>query len=783
MVAQPVITMSVPPPTDNAAAAAGAARGRAFREWVFLVLALLLMAALWATERYTAYHQTGAHERDRLFAQARSVDDSLQRQLQRLDKLLAVVAEEPVPAADAAGDLSRRLRRYLSLSPGLRELLRLDAQGRVIEASQPERVGTSLADSAAFKQTIERAPSSFAEPTALAYSHQGSQLLTLSRVVQDTSGRVVGLVSAVVEPEFFAGMLASAPYAPDMSAVIAFVEGRVWLTSPPHIWGPELDLATALAVFKPWREAAVLAPVSWGLGMGPATGKAGALRQVGKTGDTGMVLVLQRERAQVYAQWWVQTYWIGGSYLLISALLALSLRYRQARRQSVAQESSTIERMGREHAERMELALGGAALGLWDWHVPSGRVVRDQRWCAQVGYGLREVAPTLAGWEAMLHPDDRAAINMALSQHMSGVTEVCEFEYRMRHKAGHWVWIQLRGKVMERDASGAAQRMLGTHLDISLRKHAEADLRQSRALVRTLIETIPDMIWLKDVDGVYLDCNPAFERLWNKPRAQIVGKTDLDFVTAEAAAMFRELDRAAMATDAAIVYEDWKTLAVDGTRGVYESVKKAMRDPQGRVIGVMGISRDISQRKRDQQEIHRLAFHDALTGLPNRRLLEDRLQRALLASARGGQFGAVLFMDIDNFKALNDRLGHDAGDMLLKIVGQRLMAHVRAQDTVARLGGDEFVVVLAELSIDEVAAVAQAQSVAEKILAALNAPFTLSGHDCLSTPSIGLVMFKGVAVTVEEILKQADRAMYKAKGAGRNTMRFYNTASSDLSSS
>ena len=157
------MTMSVPPPTDNAAAAAAAARGRAFREWVFLVLALLLMAALWATERYTAYHQTGVHERDRLFAQARSVDDSLQRQLQRLDKLLAVVADEPVPAAEAAGDSSRRLRRYLSLSPGLRELLRLDAQGRVIEASQPERVGTSLADSAAFKRTIERAPSRIAK--------------------------------------------------------------------------------------------------------------------------------------------------------------------------------------------------------------------------------------------------------------------------------------------------------------------------------------------------------------------------------------------------------------------------------------------------------------------------------------------------------------------------------------------------------------------------------------------------------------------------------------------
>jgi diguanylate cyclase (GGDEF)-like protein/PAS domain S-box-containing protein len=773
--------MPAPPPSDNpATAAAAAARGRVFREWVFLMLVLLAMAVLWATERYTSYVQTGARERERLVVQARSVDEGLQRQLQRLDKLLVAMADDSSLGSEALADSSARLRRYLSLSPGLRELQRLNEQGRIVQASQPERVGTSLIENPAFKRAMERAPASFAQGLPLVYSREGSQLLRLSRVVPDASGRAVGLVSAVVDAEFFVGMLASAPYAPDMSAAIAFIDGRVWLTSPRHAWEPELDVTSALAAFKPWLESASLAPLTWGLEAGQAGAAAGVLRQVGRSRDSGMVLLLQRDRAQVFAQWRLQSTWIGGSYLLISALLAVCLRYRQQRRQSVARESSTVERLQHEHAERMELALGGADLGLWDWHLPSGRVVRDPRWCAQLGYDLSEVAPTVAAWEAMLHPDERAAINMALSQHFSGVTEICEFEYRMRHKAGHWVWIHERGRVMARDANGAAVRMLGTHLDISTRKRAEADLRQSRTLVRTLIDTIPDMIWLKDVDGVYMDCNPAFERLWNKPRAQIVGKTDRDFVPADVAALFCELDRAAMATDAPVVYEDWKTLAVDGSRGVFESIKKAMRDPQGRIIGVMGISRDISQRKRDQQEIHRLAFHDALTGLPNRRLLEDRLQRAMLMSVRSGQFGAVLFMDIDNFKSLNDRLGHDVGDLLLKTVGQRLLAHVRAQDTVARLGGDEFVVVLAELSASEESAIAQAKSVAEKILTALNVPYTLSTHECHSTPSIGLVMFKGATVTVEELLKQADRAMYKAKGAGRNTLRFYNSASSEL---
>lgn len=771
---------ALPATDDPVAAAAAAARGRVFREWVFLLLALLAMAALWATERYASHVQAGSQERERLMVQARSVDESLQRQLQRLDKLLVAVAEESVSGSEFVAESSGRLRRYLTLSSGLRELQRLDGLGRVIQASEPAHVGASLLDSPAFKTAIERPPAGSVQEPALVYSREGGQRLRLSRVARDASGRMLGWVSAVVDADFFVGVLASAPYAPDMSAAMAFVDGRIWLTSPRAAWEPELDLTSALTVFRPWLESTSLAPVSWGLGRDQAGGAMGVLRPVGKSRDSGLVLVLQRDRAQVFAPWRSQTYWTGGSYLLISALLAVSLRYRQQRRQSVARESSTVERLQREHAERMELALGGADLGLWDWHLPSGRVVRDQRWCAQLGYELSEVASTVAAWEAMLHPDERAGINMALSQHFSGVTEICEIEYRMRHKAGHWVWIHELGKVMARDANGAAVRMLGTHLDISTRKRAEADLRQSRTLVRTLIDTIPDMIWLKDVDGVYLDCNPAFERLWNKPRAQIVGKTDLDFVPADVAALFRELDRAAMATDAAVVYEDWRTLAVDGSRGVYESIKKAMRDPQGRIIGVMGISRDISQRKRDQQEIHRLAFHDALTGLPNRRLLDDRLQRAMLTSVRSGQFGAVLFMDIDNFKSLNDKLGHDMGDLLLKAVGRRLLAHVRVQDTVARLGGDEFVVVLAELSTSEESATAQAQAVAEKILAALNEPYILATHECHSTPSIGLVLFKGTEVTVEDILKQADRAMYKAKGAGRNTLRFYNTASSEL---
>ncbi|MGN8005444.1 putative bifunctional diguanylate cyclase/phosphodiesterase, partial [Acidovorax sp. 22279] len=174
-----------------------------------------------------------------------------------------------------------------------------------------------------------------------------------------------------------------------------------------------------------------------------------------------------------------------------------------------------------------------------------------------------------------------------------------------------------------------------------------------------------------------------------------------------------------------------------------------------------------------EQEIERLAFYDALTGLPNRRLLLDRLQRSIAACQRTRNLGALLFIDLDNFKDLNDTLGHDMGDQLLAQVAARLVGSVREADTVARFGGDEFVVMLEALAPDLQNAATQAETVAEKLLASLNQPFDLDGAQHYSTPSIGITLFGDERLTVDELLKRADLAMYQAKAAGRNTQRFF----------
>jgi diguanylate cyclase (GGDEF)-like protein len=189
----------------------------------------------------------------------------------------------------------------------------------------------------------------------------------------------------------------------------------------------------------------------------------------------------------------------------------------------------------------------------------------------------------------------------------------------------------------------------------------------------------------------------------------------------------------------------------------------------------------LQRRRRDQfnerqsadRQIRKLAFFDQLTSLPNRILLMDRLRESAAASDRSGSHGAVLFIDLDNFKALNDTLGHAMGDLLLKYVGERLGACLRAVDTVARLGGDEFVVLLTELSADEREAVAQVQAVGNKLLATLSRVYELNGAPYRSTSSIGATLFKGTATATDDLLKQADLAMYRAKSDGRNAFRFF----------
>ncbi|MCQ8127146.1 EAL domain-containing protein [Methylomonas rivi] len=519
-----------------------------------------------------------------------------------------------------------------------------------------------------------------------------------------------------------------------------------------------------------------------------------------------------------------------------------------------------------------------------------------------------------------------------------------------------------------------------THLEIDrLRNHleelvtersrrlaeSEAKLRTSldelmlaNTQLQTLLYTIPEPVWLKDPEGVYLACNRQFERFFGAKEAQIVGKTDYDFVGRELADLFRENDLKAMAAGNVNTNEEWLTFADNGYRGLFETLKTPMLDRDGKLIGVLGIARDITERKaaeekiqrhmrlyaalsrcnkaiahcsgeaelfleicraavqfggmkmawvgmidaetklikpvasfgegaddlqyleasvdadspyghgptgtaireqrpywcqdfindpvtapwkalgvkagwaasaslplyrndtaigafilyadqanafdeaardlllemsmdinfalenfsrvmaqkRAEAEIERLAFYDPLTNLPNRRLLYDRLQQSIAGNARHANHGAALFIDLDNFKTLNDTKGHNAGDLLLVEVAQRVQACVREGDTVARLGGDEFVVILNGLSKDYSQASNHTKIVGNKMLAAIGRPYLLQGFEHHCSASMGVILFRHQDTSAEELLRCADTALYQAKRCGRNSLLFYDPA-------
>ena len=310
--------------------------------------------------------------------------------------------------------------------------------------------------------------------------------------------------------------------------------------------------------------------------------------------------------------------------------------------------------------------------------------------------------------------------------------------------------------------------------DITKRKQAESALRESELRFRSLLRNIPSISvqgYLQDGTTSYW--NQASEQLYGYTAEEAIGSNLLDLIIPPP---MRNDVRAHMqhmfATGEVIPAGELQLQRKDGTP-VHVFSSHAYIQVPGHPPEMFCIDIDISGRKAAEDEARYLAFYDALTQLPNRRLLVDRLQQVLVNGARSGLTTAVLFVDLDNFKTLNDTRGHEVGDLLLKDVAQRLRSCVREQDTVARLGGDEFVVVLQNLSSDAPEAAAQARTLGELMLVQLRQPYELAGHEHHFTASIGVTLLTHQRDSVDEVLKQADMAMYRAKDAGRNTLRFF----------
>lgn len=623
-----------------------AGRHRSCFEWAAAALFVLLSFALCTHSIMSERHLVHSLASERLVGQAHAIESGLRRRLQGVRDTLFQIREAWV-VGDRAGSASL-LKALGSLVAGVRQAVVVDHEGRLL-LSGNGRLGTWAAGADDLRAWSGMTDSGRVYALALPEPQGDGAVLRLILPVSDERGGARQFILVDLGADYYNMLQRMALETDGAWSSLSMADGALLALLANDVQAARAAQLWRLDATRPDLHAGPLP------GVNILEAQDGPRRLLVRQAvdasvlslDQPLVLTLSREMDSLDAAWrrlaWIYAVGLVVLVLVAGAMLRLS-QIRRARWVDLVRRQHQ-ERV--EHAQRMELALDAAFLGLWELSVRDDRMVVDGRAAAIQGYHRRvDLEARAHDWRADLHPEDASAFQQQLERHLAGTSAKFEVECRLRHKNGGWVWVQCLGRVIQRDATGRAVQLLGTRMDISARKQYET-------------------------------------------------------------------------------------------------------------------------------EIERLAFYDSLTGLPNRRLLHQRLDRSLVVSEERGQVGAIVFLDLDDFKSLNDTLGHDLGDQLLVCVAQRLREVARSQDMVARLGGDEFVLLLEGLGANPCEARRNAETFGRKLLQTLSQPFHLADRQIYSTPSLGITLYTGGASKLDDLLKQADMAMYQAKASGRNTLSFF----------
>ena len=410
---------------------------------------------------------------------------------------------------------------------------------------------------------------------------------------------------------------------------------------------------------------------------------------------------------------------------------------------------------------RLKLAFEAAGFGIWEHDYASGRNQWNDALCQLLGY---EAGPAcVEDFLGLVYPEDRPAVERLLAGSDKPGEHVDVAEFRMHHCDGYWLWVETRSRAIHRAPDGTPLYTVGTMLDISPRKTAESE----RLLVGVVFSGVSDGICITDADQRILMINEAFTRVTGYTSQEVVGRTPKLLKSgAHGASFYREM---------------WEKLHAFGNwQGEITNRRKdgslvsewlnisCVRDASGAVANYVGAFSDLSERKSAAERIQYLASYDTLTGLPNRSLFTDRLEQALLTAHRFERGAAVILLDLDRLRLINDTFGPPAGDEVLVEVARRLGLQVREGDTVGRRGGNEFGFVMANLGHER-----DALALAQRMLEAIAVPFVIGGQQMVVTASIGIAVAPKDGASSENLLKCADVALLRAKQSGRNTFRFY----------
>ena len=875
---------------------------RRFRiEWLAVGGLLLLLGVVLAAALYRERNLVEARESDRLQVQARVIDENLIRQLEGVSNALTGIRDElehsERVAVEAAN--SGRLKLLSDAMPGVRTMAIVDARGVIVASSRTELLGTNSSQRDFFTTPRQRPDRAVLYVSAPFKSPLGPLVIVLGRVLISAQGEFAGVVLATLDPDYFQVVLRSVLYAPDMRTSIAHGDGRVFVNTPVNEQALGVNLAKPGSLFTRHQQSGQTASLMTGRVLATGDDRMMALRTLDRADlqmDKPLVAAVSRELSAIYLPWRDQALRFGLLYAVFVLGSALGLRFSQRRRKALDRLAADAAEERQQGSDRLELALQGADLGLWDLHVPTGNFVINPRERALLGFSLDDELPQAGAWRHLIHPDDRALVDAAILPHLRGEVTTYGCEHRMMHKAGHYLWLSSRAMIVERDPNGQPLRIIGTHLDISERRRTDAELartagmlQQSEEQLRQVTDSLPALISRWDLEQRFTFANSAYRDWLGLEPASLLGRSVREVYGEQAYSGFRHhIDTALSGTR--VVYErqmvtphgprqvevtlipqlsgdgsvvgvfglindltvrheaeqqrarseerlslalessglalfDWDLKgdriyhsaqasamrdepAVETTASAAElrsfvhpddmdamrtSLKAALagavpiyraefrirrrsgdwlwvrargrvveRDSSGRALRLAGTYVDINTRKVNEDRLRHRAEFDTLTDLPNRASFVERLQQAMARATRSSTM-ALLFLDIDHFKNINDTLGHEAGDQLLKVFATRMRECVRQSDTVARLAGDEFTVILEGLR-----GANDAKALASKLVETLRAPIALGGKLFVITASVGISMRRDDETDDAELLRRADAALYEAKRRGRN---------------
>lgn len=741
--------------------------------WLVVASALLVVAGVIAHGLYREYHAIDAQERERLANQARIVDENLSLRLTTTDSALDSIRNElPWLLAQQNGELlaNKRLQSLASAMIGVRAFVLMNADGDAIASNRQELIGRSFHDSERFLAVRRDGNPSLLHVSAPFATPIGGYAMSLGKAVPDRHGKFGGVILAILDPEFFRTLLYSVRYTQDVAASVAHGDGKLVFSSEAAENLASIDLsAQAGSLFNQHRKSGAVTDVFAGVTASAGDQRLTALRTIRPAAisiDKPLIVIISRAIPDIYAQWRPQALAMAGLFGLLGLIAALAMTFYKRR------QHAFVRLLANQVAERH------AAEQAFQASEAQFRTLFDMM---SEGFCLLEIVYDAAG-----KPDDVRYLlaNAAYARH-TGVKsqDLIGRTAREIYAIIEPSWIEQFAAVAFTGEPAHFRKRFGP-LDRWLRVSAYqtqpgrlavvfADVTENHRMLERLrqqamvFNNTEEGIVITDSKGDVVDANPAFERITEYSLDELRGRN------------MRILQSGRH--DRGFYLNVWKALSESGNwQGEIWNRRKsgdiylewisisAVRDDDGDIVNYVGSSIDISRMKHAQSELERLAHHDGLTDLPNRLLLVSRLEHAIAGAKRRGGMGAVLFIDLDGFKRVNDTLGHKAGDELLIAVGTRMKRRLRDFDTLGRLGGDEFVIVL-----DEVADPHAAAKVADDVIRQIRQPFPLSDGALASIgASIGIALFPQDGSRSAELIERADRALYEAKSGGRGGYRF-----------